>query len=257
MTSAAVKKLLEEKVLQYNCSRFIDDDPIQIPHSFRKKEDIEIAAFFSSALAWGQRKSIISKSRELMNRMDDSPFDFITSATNSEIKKFSSFVYRTFNGDDCMFFLHSIRHIYKVRGGLQGVFEKEFLRTQDLKAAIMHFRKVFFETDHQPHVEKHISDPSKYSACKRINLFLRWMVRKDNFDVDFGLWKKIPPYALYIPLDVHTARAARAAGLLKRKQDDWKAVEELTDVLRSFDPADPVKYDYALFCLSRYEGKSI
>lgn len=254
MTGDYLKKLLEEKVLQYNCSRFIDDDPVQVPHAFSKKEDIEIAGFMAATLAWGQRKSIIAKTQELIQRMDHAPFDFISSATPADFRRFNGFVYRTFNSSDCIFFLWSLQNIYVRHGGIEKVFDEGYRRAGSIKDAMLHFRKIFFETKHQSRAEKHLPDAARNSACKRLNLFLRWMIRKDSFDVDFGIWKTIPASALYIPLDVHTARAARSLNLLCRRHDDWKAVEELTLALRKFDPADPVKYDYALFCLSRYEN---
>jgi uncharacterized protein (TIGR02757 family) len=244
---------LENKVLAYNQPSFIDGDPISVPHRFSGKNDIEIAAFFSAILAWGNRKSIVKSANELMNRMDQAPFDFLMNASEHEHVRFHDFIYRTFQGDDCLFFLHSLRNIYNQHGGLQHAFSAGYKVHQNIKGAIMHFRNLFFEPISMQRTQKYIANPISGSAAKRINMFLRWMVRKDSSGVDFGIWDSIPPSDLMCPLDVHSGRVARKLGLLSRKLDDWKSVEELTENLRKFDPSDPVKYDYALFGLGVFE----
>lgn len=242
-----LKELLEEKVLFYNQPSFIANDPISIPHLFTKKEDIEIAGFLSAVLAWGQRVTIINKGRELMKRMDNSPSDFVSQASEREINSFADFVHRTFQGDDCTYFLNAMQQIYANHGGLEKVFEAGYLKSLNVKSSIIHFREIFFSFDHLHRTRKHIPDPNTGSAAKRINMFLRWMVRKDEKGVDFGIWKNFSPAHLMCPLDLHSGKIARRYGLLDRKQDDWQAVEELTANLRTFDPSDPVKYDFALF----------
>lgn len=244
---ADIKALLDDYHDRFNCPSFIESDPIQVPHSFTKPEDIEIAAFLASSLAWGNRKSIISSSRRLLGLMDNAPHEFVLGAQDKELARFSSFAHRTFNGEDCAFFVRALRGIYRDCGGLKKLFESSYLKTQDLREALGLFRDEFLRADHFPHGEKHISDARKGSAAKRLNVFLMWMVRRDDRGVHFGLWRNIPMSALYIPLDVHCGNVARSLGILKRKQNDWKAVEELTSVLRSFDPEDPVRYDFALF----------
>lgn len=242
-----LKEYLEEKVIFYNQPTFIAEDPISIPHLFTKKEDIEIAGFLSATLAWGQRVTIINKSRELLKRMENSPFDFVSNASENETGTLSSFVHRTFQGEDCIYFLHALQQIYKNKGGLETAFTTGYLYNQSIKEAIHHFRELFFGFEHLNRTRKHIPDPVTGSAAKRLNMYLRWMVRKDNKGVDFGIWKNINPAHLMCPLDLHSGRVARQLGLLTRKQDDWQAVEELTANLRTFDAADPVKYDFALF----------
>ena len=242
-----LRDLLEEKTLFFNQPAFIFNDPISIPHKFKRKEDIEIAGFFSATLAWGQRVTIIKKGRELMKRMDDAPFDFIVNATEKNMLLLSSFVHRTFQGDDCMYFVHSLQRIYLNNGGLEKVFTTGYTANKSIKEAIGYFRNVFFWLEHLQRTRKHIPDPMNGSAAKRMNLFLRWMVRNDNKGVDFGIWKDISPKDLMCPLDLHSGNEARKLGLLQRKNNDWLAVEELTAQLRIFDPDDPVKYDFALF----------
>lgn len=249
MTQNEINKLLDEKYEEFNNTAFIIDDPISIPHLFTRKEDVEISAFFAAILAWGQRTQIILNADKLMQIMDYSPYQFITTATKEDLGSFQNFVYRTFNGTDCVFFIRSLQKIYNKHDGLEKVFTDAYKKYGSIKMAISVFRKIFFSTPHLRHSEKHISDPIKNSACKRLNLFLRWMVRQDNRGVDFGLWKGIPPSALYCPLDVHTGETSRELGLLSIKQNNWKAVEELTCKLRKFDPVDPVKYDFSLFGL--------
>lgn len=248
-----LKTFLDEKVDLYNTQKFIEDDPICIPHRFFKKEDIEISAFFSSILAWGQRKTIINNANRLMLFMDDSPYDFIMNHQRKDLVRMKGFVHRTFNELDLFYFISSLQNIYKKYGGLEQVFSP---LNQELTTAmaISRFKKIFFELDHEKRTEKHIADPEKGSSAKRLNMFLRWMVRKDKKGVDIGIWNSIPMSKLSIPLDVHTGNVSRSLGLLNRKQSDAKAVVELDDALRKMDPKDPVKYDFALFGLGVYEG---
>lgn len=242
-----MKELLEERAEYYNRPEFIETDPIQVPHLFSRREDIEIAGFLTATLAWGQRITIINKSKKLLKLMDDSPFDFITTAGIKDFVRFENFCHRTFNTIDTLYFISSLRNIYKFHGGLKNVFERGFSKEQSAEKALISFRSVFFEKEYPKRTVKHVPDVSKGSSAKRLNLFLRWMVRKDKKGVDFGIWKDISPSWLSIPLDLHTGRTARQLGLLERKQDDWKAVKELTGRLLEFDPADPIKYDFALF----------
>jgi uncharacterized protein (TIGR02757 family) len=247
LTHQQLYELLEEKAAFYNNPEFIEKDPISIPHLFTKKEDIEIAGFLAATLAWGQRVTIINKSRELMSRMDNSPHDFILNASEKETTTLSSFVHRTFQGEDCIYFIHAIQQIYRKHGGLESTFLAGYLANQSIKESISRFREVFFSSDHLHRTRKHVPDPQKGSASKRINMYLRWMIREDNKGVDFGIWKYFKTSGLLCPLDLHSGNVARKLGLLQRKQDDWQAVEELTANLRKFDSADPVKYDFALF----------
>lgn len=260
MTSqfSEIKALLDDRVNQYNSIDFIETDPIQIPHRFIHKEDIEIAGFLAATIAWGQRKSIIRNALRLMDLLDNSPYDFImeTDFTKEKnIAPFNRFVHRTFNGNDCIFFLHSLQNIYQHHGGLETVFTKGYKTDQTVYSALKTFRDTFLTTPHEARVRKHLSDVTANSSAKRLNMYLRWMVRNNKNEVDFGLWKKIPASALMLPLDVHTGDVARAYGLLTRKQNDWKAVEEITAVLREFDPKDPIKYDFALFGIGAFENK--
>lgn len=248
-----IKFLLDNRLQLYNRFDFIDSDPIQIPHRFSKKEDIEIAGFLTATISWGQRKSIIKNANRLMDLMDNAPFDFVLNAESSDLKSINGFVHRTFNGDDCLCFLQSLKNIYCEHNGLEAVFSNGFNSENTVFGSLKYFREVFLSIPHSSHVTKHISDVTSNSAAKRLNMFLRWMVRSDDAGVDFGLWKNIPSSALMLPLDVHTGDVGRAYHLLTRKQNDWKAVEEITAVLRQFDPIDPVKYDYALFGMGVYE----
>lgn len=248
-----LKEFLDSKVTQYNHPRFIESDPIQVPHQFNKKEDIEIAGFLTATIAWGNRKSIINNAHRMMELLDQSPYDFITNHTSSDLEKLEGFVHRTFNGDDFIQFVKSLQHIYENHGGLENIFTKYTNKTS-VQATISQFKSHFFEIDHLQRTQKHISDPLKNSAAKRINMFLRWMVRRDNAGVDFGIWKSLTPAQLSCPLDVHSGNVSRKLGLLKRKQNDAKALLELDNSLRQLDPIDPVKYDYALFGLGVFEG---
>jgi len=238
---------LETKVSFYNNPQFIETDPISIPHNFTRKEDIEIAGFFAATLAWGQRVTIIKKGRELMEKMDNSPYDFVISASGKEKVSLANFVHRTFQGEDCIYFVYALHQIYKHHGGLENVFMNGYRTNTSIKASIHHFREVFLSFDHFHRTRKHISDPMAGSASKRLNMFLRWMIRDDSKGVDFGIWKAISTADLKCPLDLHSGNIARQLGLLKRTQNDWSAVEELTNQLLLFDSIDPVKYDFALF----------
>lgn len=248
-----LKEFLDEKAYQYENSGFIDSDPIQIPHLFSKKQDIEIAGFLASTIAWGNRKMIVNNAFKMMNLMENSPYDFVINHHQKDLAKFNRFVHRTFNADDFRFFVTSLKNIYKNHNGLEDV-----LRIKDnsdsYKTAIHQFKKFFFEIDHLPRTQKHVSDPIKGSASKRINMFLRWMVRSSKKEVDFGIWKSHSPAYLHCPLDVHTGNIARKLKILTRKQNDWKALQELDTVLRNFDKSDPVKYDFALFGLGIFEN---
>lgn len=246
-----IYNLLEEKYNQFNQLEFIASDPISIPHLFDKKEDIEIAGFLVATIAWGQRKSIINNGKKMVELMDLAPYDFIMNHSENYLKRLDKFVHRTFNSTDLTFFMQSLHHIYNKYGGLENVFA---LYPNDMKKSIHHFKQVFFEIEHPKRTEKHIADPIKKSSAKRINMFLRWMCRKDKRGVDFGVWNAIEPKNLMCPLDVHSGNVARKLGLLKRKQNDWQAVEELTNQLRIFDKNDPVKYDFSLFGLGVFEG---
>jgi len=248
-----LKAFLDIKVAQYNNPNFIESDPIQVPHLFHKKEDIEIAGFLTATIAWGNRKSIINNANRLMNLLDNAPYDFVLSHTEIDLEKLQSFVHRTFNGNDCIQFIKGLRHIYLNHSGLEAVFAKH-AETYSLQKSISNFKTIFFEIEHLQRTQKHVSDPLKKSAAKRINMFLRWMVRKDNAGVDFGIWQSLSPSQLSCPLDVHSGNVARKLGLLKRKQNDAKALFELDTALRKLDAKDPVKYDFALFGLGVFEG---
>jgi uncharacterized protein (TIGR02757 family) len=247
-----IKDFLEAKVLQFNTVSFIEDDPISIPHRYTQKEDIEISGFLASSIAWGNRKMIKTNGLRLMVMMSDSPYDFVINHQEHHLKKLAGFAHRTFNTEDLIHFIKALRHIYTTKNGLEGIFDR-FQQKDSLQFAIHQLHEVFFEISHSQRTVKHIADPIKGSAAKKINLFLRWMIRNDNSGVDFGLWKSISPSKLSCPLDVHSGNVARKLGLLKRKQNDAKAVMELDSILRQLDPQDPVKYDFALFGLGVYE----
>jgi len=247
-----LKAFLDEKAEQYNNPNFILEDPILIPHSFSLKEDIEISAFLASIIAWGQRKTIIKNARRIVDIMDGAPYDFILNHTKSDLKRCNGFVHRTFNAVDLSYFFKSLQNIYLKHNGLEEVLcPKE--NEDGTSQAISNFKKVFFELKHESRTQKHVADPLKGSSAKRINMYLRWMVRKDKKGVDFGIWNSFPMSKLSIPLDIHTGNVGRKLGLLKRKQNDAKAVAELDTSLRQLDAKDPVKYDFALFGLGAYE----
>ncbi|OEJ98732.1 TIGR02757 family protein [Flavivirga aquatica] len=253
LSKTELKEFLDAKVQQYNNPKFIESDPIQIPHIFNKKEDIEISGFLTATIAWGNRKSIINNANKLMNLLDNAPSDFVMNHQETDLEKLQPFVHRTFNGNDCVQFIKSLKHIYKNHNGLESVFAKSS-KNESLQTSISKFKTIFFEIEHLPRTQKHVSDPLKNSAAKRINMFLRWMVRNDNTGVDFGIWKNLSSSQLSCPLDVHSGNVARKLGLLNRKQNDAKALLELDTALRQLDPKDPVKYDFALFGLGVFEG---
>lgn len=238
---------LNNNVTLFNNPAFIPPDPISIPHKFSKKEDMEIAGFLTALISWGSRSAILKSASTLMELMENQPFEFIISAEDKELKRLAEFYYRTFNASDLLFLVEALKYLYVEKGGMEEVASKYFDQTGTVKGMITGLREEMLKAPHLSRSEKHLANPSKGSAAKRINMFLRWMIRKDDNGVDFGLWEKIPASALMIPLDIHTGRIARQLGLLQRKQNDWKAVEELTANLRKFDPDDPVKYDFALF----------
>lgn len=252
ISNIELKEFLDSKVLQYNNLNFIESDPIQIPHLFTQKEDIEIAGFLAATISWGNRKSIIKNSHQMMDLLEQSPYDFVMNHSKNDLKPLESFVHRTFNGLDFITFIKALKHIYGKHNGLEAVFKKH-AEPKSLQKSIHHFKKTFFEVEHLQRTQKHISDPLKNSAAKRINMFLRWMIRNDQTGVDFGLWKSILPQQLSCPLDVHSGNVARKLGLLVRKQNDSKALLELDTSLRELDSKDPVKYDFALFGLGVFE----
>ncbi len=248
-----IKTFLDEKVVEYNNPDFIDSDPIFVPHQYTKKEDIEIAAFLTASIAWGNRRSIITNALGLMHRMGNSPADFVMNHRENHLVKLNGYVHRTFNAIDAVFFVKALKYIYTCKGGLETVFS-DSVASCSVIPAIIHFHKIFFSIPHPIRSVKHVSNPEKGSPAKRINLFLRWMVRKDRNGVDFGLWKHISPAQLSCPLDVHSGNVARKLGLIRRKQNDIRSLNELDANLRLMDYNDPVKYDYALFGLGVYEG---
>ena len=239
--------LLETLHDKYNREEFIEADPISIPHSFTDNRDREIAGFFAATIAWGNRKAIVRSARRMMECMDFAPYDFITNATDADIEPLRSYVYRTFNGDDFVDFVRAAQSVCRRYGTFGELFESSFERHGDMAAVLSHVRREFFATEHNYRCEKHFSSIDKGAACKRLNMYLRWFVRRDNRGVDFGSWNRIPMSALYLPLDVHSGNVSRELGLLSRRQNDWKATVEVTKTLRKFSADDPVRYDFALF----------
>lgn len=250
MESEELKDFLNQKADLYNRSEFIETDPIRIPHLYSQKEDIEISGFLTATISWGNRKMIIRNAERLMEVMGNSPYDFIMESKSEHIDEF---VHRTFNLEDLHFFLRSLRNLYATHGGLESIF-KTYATEDSLQPAIHNFKRLFFEIEHPQRTTKHVSDPMKGSAAKRINMFLRWMVRQDQMGVDLGIWKSLSPSLLSCPLDVHTGRVARKLGLMKRKSNDARALQELDQSLRALDAEDPVRYDFALFGLGVFEG---
>jgi uncharacterized protein (TIGR02757 family) len=256
--TSQLKEFLDEKVDKYNRLGFIESDPISIPHQFTKKEDIEIAGFLTATIAWGQRVTIINNANKMIKLMGNNPHDFVMTAKEKELKRFDNFVHRTFNAVDAVFFMKSLRNIYKKYGGLENVFAftptSTFKTKEQTLNSIINFRNIFFSIPHPARTGKHVSNPAENSSAKRLCMYLRWMVRSDKQGVDFGIWNSaLLPSHLMCPLDVHSGNVARKLGLLKRTQNDWKAVEELTNNLRKMDAVDPVKYDFALFGLGVFE----
>lgn len=249
-----LKDFLDKKVEEYNHPSFIKDDPICIPRLFSKKQDIEIAGFFAALFSWGNRNTIINKSKELLQRMDNAPYQFIMQYTEADLKKLQSFRHRTFHYADLLYFIEFFNLHYTRNESFENAFSAGIgKRDKTIGGSLNDFRKYFFIYDHEKRTEKHIASPEMGSTCKRLNMYLRWMVRKDDKGVDFGIWKNISPSQLICPVDVHVARVAKKLGLLKRKQVDWLAAVELTDALRKLDENDPVKYDFALFNLGIVE----
>jgi len=260
-----LKDFLDAKVLQYNQPGFITNDPVCIPHLFSKKQDIEIMGFWAATLAWGQRVTIINKCRELIALMDGAPYDFIINHQEPDLKKLLNFKHRTFNDIDTLYFISFFRYHYERNESLESAFVPPIVILSDsegsinrhakpdvntVEIALNNFRSYFFSLPDYPYrTKKHVSSPSQKSTCKRLNMFLRWMVRKDDCGVDFGIWNHIKPADLIMPCDLHVDRVARKLSLITRKQTDWQTAIELTDRLREFDPLDPVKYDFALFGL--------
>ena len=249
-----MKLFLEEKYLQYNNPSFIECDPVSIPHLFTEKRNREISGFLTASIAWGRRDLILKSARKLIALMYDEPYEFITSSGEKEFDRFDNFVHRTFNGTDCRYFIKGLRNIYREYNSMEDVLLEGMKHGKSVREGLMHLRLKFFELPHPGRTEKHFADIKRGAAGKRLNMFLRWMVRKDNHGVDFGIWGRIDPSMLFIPLDIHSGNTARILGLLTRRINDWKAVEELTATLRKFDPDDPVKYDFALFGTGIYEG---
>lgn len=249
MNFAELQAYLDQKTEQYNTRQFIESDPIQLVHRFDRKEDIEIAGLLISTIAWGKREMIIRSGERILDIMGNDPYNFVM---NYEANALPDFVHRTFNASDLDFFFRSLQHLYRELGSLETAFHPH-AQFSGAQGRIVSFREHFLATEHEPRSRKHISDPSKNSAAKRLNMYLRWMVRNDACGVDFGIWKSIPTSELMIPLDVHTARIGESLGLLTRKQRDWKALEEIMSHLRTFDPSDPAKYDFALFGIGAFE----
>jgi uncharacterized protein (TIGR02757 family) len=255
VNASDLKKFLDKKVAEYNQPSFIAADPISIPHRFTKKQDIEIAAFFASIFAWGNRTTIINKTTELMGLMDDAPHDFIMQHSDKQLQKLLAFKHRTFNTTDLLYFLLFLKHHYSCYTSLETAFTKWMNKNDtNIEKSLLGFHDYFFSLEDAPvRTKKHIATPSRNSTCKRLNMFLRWMVRKDNHGVDFGIWESISPSQLVCPVDVHVARVARQFNLIKRKQTDWLTAIELTEALKILDKKDPVKYDFALFSLGAVE----
>ncbi len=254
----ALKQLLDQKVKQYNHIDFIEKDPISLPHLFSKQQDIEIAAFFAAIFAWGNRTTIIQKGKDLLNRMDYAPFEFCTQHQTKDLKKLHQFSHRTFNETDLLYCIEFFKMHFKNQTSLESAFFTDRItgkKIQTVEAGLMHFKDYFFSLEAAPNrTKKHIASPAQGSTCKRLNMFLRWMVRKDQQGVDFGLWKTIRPADLIVPIDVHVARVSKHFGLITRTQIDWQTAMELTYYCRTLDPKDPVKYDFALFSLGVTEN---
>ena len=252
INSNELKDFLDEKVLLYNTIDFIESDPISIPHRYSLKEDIEISSFLAASIAWGNRKIITKNGHRMMDLLGNSPYDFVMSHDDFQLEKLEGFVHRTFNGNDFKFFIKSLKNIYANHGGLETIFINHQAETS-LQPAIHALNNIFFEISHPQRTRKHVADPTKGSVAKRINMNLRWLCRKDNAGVDFGIWD-INPSKLSCPLDVHSGSVARKIGLISRTQNDIKALNELDTSLRKLDANDPVKYDFALFGLGIFEG---
>ncbi|XWN35034.1 MAG: TIGR02757 family protein [Roseivirga sp.] len=251
MHLSSLKDFLDEKVAQYNQAVFIQEDPILIPHGYQKRQDIEIAGFWAATLAWGQRKVIISKCQTLLGMMDHAPYDFVRNHQPQDLQPLLQFKHRTFNATDLCYFMHFLQRYYQQHDSLEEAFWAGMgPGDTSVENGLRHFHRLFFSGEDAPErTRKHVATPERQSACKRLNMFLRWMVRKDSQGVDFGLWQKIQPYQLVCPCDVHVGRVARKLGLLQRPYTDWQAALELTQSLQHLCPHDPVQYDFALFGL--------
>ena len=240
-------ELLETLHDRYNRPEFIEADPISIPHSFECQEDREIAGFLAATIAWGNRKAIVKSARRMVEMMDNAPFDFTMNASAEDLQPLLRYVHRTFNGQDFTDFILALRGLCSKWGSVgeavQGLYERE----GSIQGVLAELRREFFEVEHSPHCEKHLSSIAKGASCKRLNMYFRWFVRHDERGVDFGEWRRVPMSALYLPLDVHTGNMGRALGLLRRRQSDWKATVEITESLREFDAEDPVRFDFSLF----------
>jgi uncharacterized protein (TIGR02757 family) len=247
-----LKEFLDEKVKQYNTPAFIEPDPISIPHKYSLKEDIEISGFLAATIAWGNRKMIVKNANRMMDLLGNSPYDFVMNHKEYHLEQLEGFVHRTFNSIDFIYFIKALQHIYTNHSGLESIFNI-YATSDSLQPAIHELKKIFFEIPHPSRTTKHVSDPFKGSAAKKINMWLRWLIRDDNTGVDFGIWKDLSPSILSCPLDVHSGNVARKLGLLTRKQNDAKALAELDKSLRLLDKHDPVKYDFALFGLGVFE----
>jgi uncharacterized protein (TIGR02757 family) len=247
-----LKEFLDQRVDLYNRPSFIGLDPVSIPHRFTLREDIEIAGFLAATIAWGNRVAILRSADRMLTFMGNSPYDFVINHRDSDLSGIDGCIHRTFFAEDFIYFIEALKYVYLEMGGIEAIFAR-YQADDSLQPAIHEFRRIFFELPHNSRSERHLSDPYKGSAAKKINMFLRWMVRSDDRGVDFGLWRSISPSVLSCPLDVHSGNVARKLGLLTRKQSDAKAVTELDARLREMDPADPVKYDYALFGLGVFE----
>ncbi len=258
MVTSELRELLNSLVDKYNRVEFIEEDPISVPHIFNKKQDIEIAAFFAAIFSWGQRKTIINKSKELLSRMDMAPYDFILNHTENELKAITGFKHRTFNDSDALYFIHFFKHHYQKFDSLEDAFitDKKMYKTFNIEHNLIHFKEYFFSLNESlERTKKHISSPASKSTCKRLCMFLRWLVRSDNNGVDFGLWKKIKPSELVSPIDVHVHKTSLQLGIIRTEKINWQTAIELTEVLKTFDENDPVKYDFALFGLGIEQKK--
>ncbi len=254
IATEGLKKILDEKVRLYNQPSFIKGDPIQVPRRFSKKQDIEIAGLFAAVLAWGNRTSIINSSNKIMQWMDESPHDFIQNHKDTDLKRMLGFAHRTFNTTDLLYFIEFLQYHYSNHDSLEDAFVPAKAYKEDtVEQALIHFHNYFFSIEHPERTRKHISTPARKSACKRINMYLRWMVRKDKAGVDFGIWRKISPRQLVCPLDVHVGRVAFRLGLIENDKSNWQNAVSLTKSLREFSPEDPAIYDYALFGLGAEE----
>ncbi|WP_298315883.1 TIGR02757 family protein [uncultured Aquimarina sp.] len=252
LTNPELKEFLDEKAVFYEQPKFIETDPVQIPHLFTQKEDKEIAGFLTATISWGNRKSILTNAHKLMLLMGNSPYDFVMNHTDTDLDDLEGFVHRTFNHIDLTYFIKALRNLYIKFEDMERFFY-QYANDEYLQTAIHHFKKEFFSLPHETRTEKHVSDPHKNSAAKRINMFFRWMIRDSNAGVDLGIWNSLSPSQLSCPLDVHSGNVARKLNLLSRKQNDAKALHQLDVNLRLLDPLDPVKYDYALFGLGVFE----